>query len=163
MSDEIEIRYKQPDDAPYIKSWFTRDILPWFPCQEDAEIDDTIKMMIHFAKWKCVLTAVHNGTPCGVVILYLHAYKKIAHQCLMGILVSEEMRNKGVGTKMIERAMQIGKEQFKLDFIYIEVFEGNPALSLYRRLGFRETGYYKHWLKEDDGNYRGKITMEKEL
>lgn len=79
------------------------------------------------------------------------------------MLVDEKYRNQGVGTNLLLNLMEMGKKNFKLEVLYLEVFEGNPAISLYRRLGFREVGYHPYWLKEDDGRFRSKIVMEKVL
>ncbi len=120
-------------------------------------------MLVGFSRWKCCLTAEYRGIPCGYAVLFLHAYKKIAHQCLFGMIVDQEYRNQGIGTQLILHLEELGKTNFHLEVLYLEVFEGNPAISLYRRLGFREVGYQRHWLKEDDGLFRSKITMEKLL
>jgi putative acetyltransferase len=108
------------------------------------------------------LTAEYNGIPCGMANLYIQPYKRLAHTCLLSIIVKEEMRGKGVGKKLLEQLMKHAKEKFKIEILHLEVYEGNPAKHLYDRLGFKEFGCQTHFIKEN-GNYRGKIFMQKYL
>ncbi|NGX26957.1 MAG: hypothetical protein K940chlam6_00884, partial [Chlamydiae bacterium] len=48
------------------------------------------------------------------------------------------------------------------EMLHLEVYETNPAINLYRRLGFTEFGIQKKFIKED-GRYMGKIFMERPL
>lgn len=161
---QIEFRYSDESIGDYLREWFKEPgVLRWFPCQENNEVEDTIKMLCGFTRWKCALTAFIDHKPVGFAVLFLHAYKKIAHQCLFGMLVDPNYRNQGVGTNLLLNLIEMGKKNFNLEILYLEVFEGNPAISLYRRLGFREVGYHPYWLKEDDGKFRSKIVMEKVL
>lgn len=159
---KLNVRFGTEEDGAYLLEWFKEPgITRWFPCQEQNEIDDTVKMLVGFSRWNCTLIAEYDKKPVGFAALYLHAYKKIAHQCLFGMIVDEEFRNKGIGTQLLLHVIELARQNFSIETLYLEVFEGNPAISLYRRLGFKEVGYQKHFLKEDDGSYRAKITMEK--
>lgn len=162
--DELEIRYADESLAPYLREWFKEPgVTRWYPFQEPAEIEDTIKMLCGFTRWKCGLTAFIDNEPVGMGFLFLHAYKKIAHQCLFALFVDAKHRNKGVGTNLLINIEKLAKENFNIEVLYLEVFEENPAISLYRRMGYKEVGYHRYWLKEDDGRYRSKIVMEKVL
>lgn len=162
--EQIEIRFSDASIEKPLFKWFEEPgVLRWFPCQEKKEVEDTVKMLIGFTKWRCALTAYINNEPVGFGVLFLHAYKKIAHQCLFGMIVDENHRNKGVGTQILLHLIELGKKNFNLKVLYLEVFEGNPAISLYRRLGFNEVGYHKYWIQEDNGKFRSKIVMEKVL
>jgi len=161
---ELNIRFTQESDGKYLEEWFKEPgVLRWYPCQEPKEVEDTIRMLVGFSRWNCCLTAEYKGVPCGYAALFLHAYKKIAHQCLFGMIVDQDYRNRGIGTQLILHLEELAKRNFKLEVLYLEVFQGNPAISLYRRMGYKEVGYQKHWLKENDGQFRSKITMEKVL
>jgi putative acetyltransferase len=94
--------------------------------------------------------------------LYLQSYKKISHHALFAIIVDKEYRGQGVGTRLIEFMMKHGKKEFHLEFLHLEVYEGNLAIELYRKLGFTQYGYQKHFIK-DQGTYLGKIFMQKNL
>ncbi len=161
---EIQIKYSDETIEGPLREWFKEPgILRWFPAQEGKEIEDTIKMLCGFTRWKSALTAFVDDKPIGVGVLFLHAYKKIAHQCLFCLLVDPDYCNQGVGSHLLLNLMELAKKNFNIEVLYLEVFEGNPAISLYRRFGFKEVGYHPYWIKEADGKFRSKIVMEKVL
>ncbi len=86
----------------------------------------------------------------------------MAHQFLFAIIVDEKYRGKGIGAKLLRELMELAKERFKLEYIHLEVYQGNPAINLYRRLGFEQYGIHRRFMK-DKGRYLDKILMQKYL
>lgn len=161
--NDITVRYTENEDAPFLKSWLEEPgVLRWFPMQEPLELEDAIRHWIGFSRYKCSLTAVDNGVPCGLSTLYLMPYRKVSHQCLFSIIVEKEHRRRGVGTLLLNNVIHLAKTQFRLEYLYLEVYEGNPAIHLYQKFGFQEVGRQPHFIKEEDG-YLGKIIMEKKI
>lgn len=161
--DGLEMRYTIPEDGEPLKEWLLEPgILRGFPMIDRLEVEDSVKHWISFARYKSSLTATIDGKACGIGTLCLMPYRKLAHQCLLSIIVSGEMRGKGVGTLIMNNLLHLGKNYFGMEVIYLEVYEGNPAISLYRRFGFKEVGNQKRFMKED-GQYVGKIIMERIL
>jgi RimJ/RimL family protein N-acetyltransferase len=159
----LELRYTVLEDADYLKEWLQEPgILRGFPMQDPPEVDDSVKHWIGFSKYKSSLTATLDGKPVGIATLCLMPYRKLAHQCLLSIIVSQEVRGKGVGTLLMNNLMHLAKAYFGIEVLYLEVYEGNRAISLYHRFGFREVGFQKHFMKED-GEYVGKVVMERVL
>ena len=54
------------------------------------------------------------------------------------------------------------KNHFKIEILHLEVYQGNPAIRLYERLGFKEFGRQPKFIKIG-GEYLDKIMMQKEL
>lgn len=159
----LELRYTIPEDADSLKEWLSEPgILKGFPMADPPEVEDSVKHWIGFSKYKSSLTAVMDGKACGIATLCLMPYRKLAHQCLLSIIVSNEQRNKGVGTILMNNLLHLAKNYFRIEVIYLEVYAGNPAISLYKRFGFKEIGYQKHFMKEND-EYIGKVIMERVL
>lgn len=159
----LELRYTILEDAEPLKEWLQEPgILRGFPMQDPPEVEDSVKHWIGFSKYKSSLTATLNGKPVGIATLCLMPYRKLAHQCLLSIIVSQEARGKGVGTVLMNNLLYLAREFFGIEVIYLEVYEGNRAISLYHRFGFREVGVQKHFMKEN-GEYIGKIIMERIL
>lgn len=159
----LQLRYTILEDADYLKTWLQEPgILRGFPMQDPLEVDDSVKHWIGFSKYKSSLTATLDGKPVGIATLCLMPYRKLAHQCLLSIIVSEEVRGKGVGTLLLNNLIHLAKAYFGIEVLYLEVYEGNRATSLYHRFGFREVGFQKHFMKED-GEYVGKVVMERIL
>jgi len=159
----LTIRYTTPSDADYLKLWLSDpEVSGWFPMANEAEVDDAVRRWISFSRIRSSLTAEMNGVPCGLVTLYLQAYKKIMHQSEFGIIVGSGFRNKGIGSFLLNSVMRLGKEQFKLELLHLQVYAENPAQRLYKRFGFREFGRQTHWIKESD-RYVARVFMERFL
>jgi RimJ/RimL family protein N-acetyltransferase len=160
----LDVRYTEMSDAQPLREWFREEgILRWFPMADDVEIEDSVIRWISFCKYKCSLTAVYDGVPCGLATLYLQPYRKLAHQCEFGIIVSPEYRNKGVGSELIKNLLHLAKNHFNLELIHLQVYAENPAIRLYKRFGFREFGRQTHWIKEQSGVYVARVFMERFL
>lgn len=159
----LTVRYTQPQDAEYLKTWLSDpEVSSWFPMANEFEVDDAVRRWISFSRVRSSLTAELNGTPCGLVTLYVQAYKKLQHQSEFGIIVAGGMRNKGIGSFLMRSMMRLAKEQFHLELVHLQVYAENPAIRLYKRFGFREFGRQTHWIKETD-RYVGRIFMERFL
>lgn len=160
---EINVRLSVQDDTPYLAKWLNDPvILRWFPMFDEREVEDAVRIWISYSKYGAALTAEWDGVPCGMANLYLQPYKKLAHQCLLSIIVEEKYRGKGVGTALLEDLIKLAKENFHIEILHLEVYVGNPAIHLYERLGFTQFGMQKHFIK-DKGEYIGKIFMQKNL
>lgn len=160
----VVIRYTEIADGKYLKQWLQDPTIGrWFPMCDDIENEDAVNRWIGFSRYKCSLTAVKDGVPCGLCTLYLQPYRKLAHQCEFGIIVSEACRGQGIGTMLLQHLMHLAKENFKIELLHLQVYQDNPAVSLYERLGFKEFGKQTHWIKELNGEYTGRLFMEKFL
>ena len=160
----LKVRFGEESDGEYWAKWIKDpDVERFYPMGSDEERDESVKRMQTFCKYKSVLTAEYNGEVAGIAYINLHPYKKIAHQALFTIIIDKKFRGKGIGLQLMQQLEKLAKESFGIEWLHLEVYEGNPAIRLYRRLGYREFGYQGHWIKERSGHYSGKIFMEKKL
>jgi RimJ/RimL family protein N-acetyltransferase len=164
MSDgSLTFRFTEDADQKYLVDWLLQPgVLEWFPLADLREVEDAARIWIGYNKYDAVLTALWDGVPCGIANLYLQPYKKLAHQCLFAIIVDQNFRGKGIGTKLLQELMTLAKERFHIELLHLEVYIGNPAIRLYERLGFQVYGTQRHFVKED-GKYLDKILMQKNL
>ena len=159
----ITIRPGEDADQKLLVEWLLQPgVLVGFPLSDLREVEDAARLWVSYAKRGAVLTALSDGTPCGIAVLYLHPHQKLAHQCLFAIIVDERHRNKGVGRKLLEALIELGRTQFHLELLHLEVYEDNPAIHLYERMGFERYGFQRHFVK-DNGRYIGKIMMQRRL
>ena len=159
----ISFRPTLMEDAPLLKEWLSHpEVLRWFPMANEREIDDSVRVWISYSKFESGLTVLYNGVPCGMANLYIQPFVKLAHQCLFSIVVAQEYRGKGVGTALLTELIRFAKDRFNIEILHLEVYEGNPARRLYSRLGFKEFGIQKHFIR-DHGQYVGKVFMQKIL
>lgn len=163
MNDHLTIRFGEESDQKYLVDWLLQPgVLDGFPLTDLREIEDAARIWLSYSKNHAVLTALWDGVPCGIANLYLQPYQKLSHQCLFAIIVDEKYRGKGIGAKLLRELMVLAKERFKLELLHLEVYRGNPAINLYKRLGFKEYGVHPRFMK-DQGRYIDKILMQKEL
>ncbi|MBS0621770.1 MAG: GNAT family N-acetyltransferase [Verrucomicrobia bacterium] len=158
----MQIRVSEEADGEFWGRWLEEpDVARAYPSEGPQEREESTRRMQLFAKHQMSLTALFEGEVAGIAYLNLHPYRKIAHQALFTIIVGGKFRGKGIGTCLLEHLEKMGRDNFGLEGIHLEVYENNPALRLYRRMGYREFGMQSHWIKEAPGEYRAKIYMEK--
>lgn len=163
-SSGLQIRYSDLADGRYLKQWLLDpSIGRWFPLLDGVEVDDAVARWIGFSRYKCSLTAIKEGQICGIATLYLQPYRKLAHQCEFGIIVGTGYRGQGIGSELLRSLIHLAKDQFKLELLHLQVYQDNPAIHLYSRMGFVEFGRQSKWIKELDGTYTGRVFMEKNI
>ncbi|MDY0236587.1 MAG: GNAT family N-acetyltransferase [Gudongella sp.] len=85
--------------------------------------------------------------------------KRYLHRATMGIVVSKDYWNKGIGKKMMRECInwckEKGVEQLELEV----VTQNNRAISMYKSFGFEICGTKKHALKYGDGTYSDEYFM----
>lgn len=107
-----------------------------------------------------LLLAIYKGSIIGNIDLTASPRKKLQHTALIGMGISEEWRNKGLGTVLMKEAIDCATEKSKLEILWLQVFETNAAArSLYRNLGFTEEGRQHNFFKNADGSYTDNILM----
>ncbi len=161
---EITFRTMCDADIFYLKKWLLDPVvIGWFPMSNQMEVEDALKVWQMYARQGSVYTAEVNGMPAGVANLYIQPYEKLKYQSLFAIVVAEEHRGKGVGTRLLKHLMHEAKHKFGIKNLHLEVYEGNPAYNLYYRLGFRQYAKHEKFLKEADGSYHSKLMMQIDL
>lgn len=162
-SPEICVRLSRVEEGDLLVRWLLQpETLQWFPMIDSREIEDAVKIWVSYIEKKATFTAEYQGVPAGMAILYIQPYERLRHQCLFAIIVDSEHRNRGVGTALIHHFEQVARNEFAIELLHLEVYEHNPALHLYKRMGFEEYGRHPRFIKEGD-HYATKVLMQKRL
>jgi RimJ/RimL family protein N-acetyltransferase len=70
--------------------------------------------------------------------------KKMRHVLYLGMVVNKEFRENGVGSALMEHALEWAKTQKEIEKISLSVFSTNKrAIKLYKKFGFRVEGVLK--------------------
>lgn len=155
-------RLSVAEDRSFLRDWLDDpEILYGFPMEGAAEIEDSVRIWMEYAEKGFGLTALTDGKPSGMAVLYIQPFKKLAHTCLFSIIVDRAYRNSGIGTRLLASLETLAKEAFGIEILHLEVYEGNPAKRLYERAGFVPFGIHTTFAKESNGLYRAKIFMQK--
>ena len=160
----VTIRYTVPEDAEYLKAWLLHpSVKNAFPMFNEMEVDDAVRRWISFFRLKAGLTVEKGGKPIGNATLYIQSYHRLKHQTEFGIILDEKHRHQGVGSFLMSSLLKLAKLQFHVELIHLQVYQGNPAIQLYKKFGFVEYGIQRKGIKEEEGKYVGRVFMEREL
>ena len=86
----------------------------------------------------------------------------IMDECHIGnVAVQKEYRNQGIATMLLDNLLK-DCDEHGTTYLMLEVRVSNePAISLYKKLGFEETVVRKHYYKNPDGTYEDALIMTK--
>lgn len=160
----VQIRDTIVSDGVLIQQWLLQPgVLTGFPMSDIREVEDSVRSWMECAKKGTSITALYKKEVCGCANLYIQSVEKLKHQALFVIVVDHAYRNRGIGTLLIKTLMKRARERFGIELLHLEVYEENPAIFLYRKLGFIEYGCHPRFLKDQEGKYYHKIFMQKFL
>lgn len=92
--------------------------------------------------WRRAWGLWHQERVVGHVSLTGGALNASKHRAQLGVGIQRSHRRRGWGRQLVETAIAWAAATPSLDWIDLGVFEGNVvALALYRRPGFRTSGY----------------------
>lgn len=81
---------------------------------------------------------------------------------LLLLAVSPAWRTRGIGTALLERLKQTA-QNCGVERVFLEMRDGNPAISLYHRTGFREVGRRPNYYRRGTGRPLDAITFSCEM
>ena len=152
------------EDLECYKEWLQQPgVLEGFPMTDKREIDDAVRLWHQYLAKGASITALYKKKPVGAANLYVQDVDKLKHQSLFVILVDEKFRGKGIGTLLLKEVQKLAKTKFGIEILHLEVYDKNPAIRLYERVGFKKYGHHPDYLKDMKGKYFGKILMQMEL
>lgn len=163
MSKQIEnitIRTLVEADTYYLSQYLMDPaVLDFFPMANMAEVQEAIKIWLFYARKGQAFTVEVGGVPAGMAVLYVNSFEKLAKQALFAIVVGEKFRGKGVGTKFLQFLIKEAKEKYNMINLHLEMYEGNPAYSLYKRFGFKDYGVHECFMREQNSQRKKKKLM----
>lgn len=128
----------------------------------DEVTDDFIHTLLHDALSKGnILVAEQDNNLIGMIVTYHVGPQALAHVLKdTTVLVDPRYQGQGIGSALIKTLLN-DIEQHHPEIMRIELFtrETNPALHLYKRLGFVEEGRFERRIKNPDGTYVADIAM----
>jgi RimJ/RimL family protein N-acetyltransferase len=162
----VQIREIKPEDAKglikHIKavlenSTFTLTTLEEFQASEDSQRQWIENMQ---KQGNLILIAENEGEIIGDLLFILGQKKRNAHTGELALGVQEQYRGKGIGSQLLQSLIIWAKGQKSIKKLCLQVIEGNdPAIGLYKKVGFQEEGRLKNQVMFSKGKYADMINM----
>jgi len=151
---KLKIRGYRSDDRPILDKFVTHQnvirgigsgvfegLYPWPPSDYQRRVES--KQIFPIV---CEDELIRE--PVGVVDLFGSSAQVMQHSMGTGIYVRADYQGLGVGTMLMQASKTLAM-RLHLGTVWLSVFEGNgPALALYRKTGFEESGRVPGWLQE---------------
>lgn len=100
-----------------------------------------------------------NGTIVGNINIDGNQRKIMRHTAVFGMGMHKEWEGCGLGTALLQHAVDWCRDQSELELLYLQVYAENEAgLALYRKTGFKEHGRMPKVFKQN-GRYHDEISM----
>lgn len=98
----------------------------------------------------------------GICVISKNRFRE-SHIGNLGIAILRDYRGMGIGEKLMEKALEVAKEELGLKMVTLTIYEDNEiAIRLYRKLEFKEYGRLPKAVQYK-GNLATKVLMYKEL
>ncbi len=158
-----DLRFSETEDLKPLRQWLGEPgMLHWFPMSPGKELEEGSQGWIGFARINASLTATIDDEPCAIGTLFLMPYRKVAHECLVKMIVAPKWQHKGIGTSLLKNLLHLAKSRFGQEIAYFEIVEGNPLAELLEKMGFtlaaRQEGFFK-----DEGKYFARLIYDIDL
>ena len=153
---EIEIKPFTADITPSLQEHFQRNrgesgkegiyFSPFEPDDPDGPSGLSVEktqLPLDTPGWLRIFYALdtNSGQVVGHVDLKSDGLKTGLHRCMLGIGIETPYRGMGIGTRLMNSAIEFARSEQSLVWIDLGVFSNNlRAFSLYKQLGFIETG-----------------------
>jgi len=130
----------------------------WRPVAEERRYLKAVQRWPHAA----VLVAEEDGEIVGRLSIARDTHPASEHVADLGLMVAVESRGRGVGTALLQAAVDWAREA-GVRKLELHVFPWNePAIALYEKFGFEREGYRKGHYRRD-GEYVDAILMAYEV
>jgi ribosomal protein S18 acetylase RimI-like enzyme len=144
VSSKIALRPATPEDIEFLAGLYIdtrrREVGAWGWPSEQQEIFLRMQFDAQCRSYRAAYPrASHtiiciDGAPAGRMLVD----RESGVMCVVDIALLEPYRNLGIGTSLLQQLQEeCGAEHSKLR---LQVLHTNPAIRLYRRLGFCQTG-----------------------
>ena len=166
----FRVRAARPDDSPSLGALLAelvRDDLYILLSPEEVSTDD-LRRVEEIARAESVPDRWFLGVVevdervVGMVDIRAAPMRRCAHVCELGIGLGGIARDRGIGTGVMQRAIEIARGM-GFEKMRLFVIDGNDrARHVYDRTGFRETGRFVREVRVGDGT-ADLVVMERDL
>lgn len=147
MNEELTIRHSEPEDYEAIHRVYSGP----------RAMADTLGLPFSFKEgWRerlaeeregeFSLVACAGSEAVGHLSVYLYSEPRRRHSGHIGMAVRDDWQGKGVGTKLLEAALDLADTWLRLTRVDLRVFVDNgAAIALYQKFGFEVEGTHEQF------------------
>jgi L-phenylalanine/L-methionine N-acetyltransferase len=148
---DITIRKAEPSDAEGIWKCYTAPQAFRNTLQLPYRSLESIRELLHKSgEGDHILVATVDSEVVGVIGLHTSSRPRVNHRAEIGMMVRDDWHGKGVGTAMMQAAIDLADRWLNLTRIELTVFNDNaPAIALYRKFGFEIEGTFRKYAFRD--------------
>ena len=146
--DKIEICKMDVDDLESIKDVLSTEF-------DDFWTYNIFKQELLNPNSKYIIAKIDD-----IIVGFAGIWKAVDVIHITNIVTKKSLRNRGIGSILLDRLINIAKEMDAVTSITLEVNENNlPAIKLYEKYGFKKVGLRKNYYK----NQYDALLLTKEL
>lgn len=131
------------DITAYVRRLYAEDLPTLIPPARQPAVDETRKFIrSHSGDGASVIfIAIDEKGVAGMVHFSQNTRPRLKHSVFVGLNVRKDRRHKGIGRKLMGKALSWSKKRKGIKRIQLGVLANNkPAIRLYRSLGFKVEG-----------------------
>lgn len=140
-----------------IKSYIPQsDYIPKLDYEIKLSIEQEIEWINSFLMNdnSLLLVAEYDNQIIGNIDLTGSQREIMQHTAVIGMGMLLEWRNTGLGSVLLDTAIEWAKQNEILELLWLQVYTENTAgLKLYKKMGFVENGIIKSFFKHGDQDY----------
>jgi diamine N-acetyltransferase len=156
---DIKLRALEPEDLELLYEWENNDeywiisntISPFSRYTLKLYIENSHKTLYETGQLRLMIDLVPEKITIGTIDIFdFDSYHKRAG---IGILIADEKyRHKGYATMALQSLIDYCFNTLQLHQLFCNIIENNTeSLELFKKIGFKEIGVKKDWLKTIDG------------
>lgn len=166
---EIIIRDAQASDleplTECIKTYLQSGFVPFTVEEFNPSLEERTKWMNQFMQsdTSLLLVAECEGKIVGNIDIASHHRSMLRHTSYLGMGVHANWQGQGIGSMLLDRAIEWCEAQVETEILWLQVFGNNEAaIHLYLKRGFKEEGRQKKFIKTPDGYYIDNVIMTRD-
>jgi len=141
---QITLREATPEDMEFLARLYfdtrRQEVAAWGWPQQQQEMFLRMQFDAQSRSYRSAFPDAVDQIVCldGFAVGRMLVGQEPAGMHLIDIALLEEHRNHGIGTQLMRQLLQERKSQGRT--LRLQVLQGNPAIRLYQRLGFVQSG-----------------------
>lgn len=146
----FSIRHVEPDDFEAVRNVYQSEHAFANTLQLPFASIDTWRKRLADTQHVRGLVACHERDIIGHVALHTFPNPRRSHAAMIGMAVRDDWQGKGVGSALLQSAINLAENWLQLTRLELTVFADNEAAqALYRKFGFTLEGTHRRYAFRD--------------